>query len=135
MCTHIHTHTNTVMKYDKILYALHTCGLFTTMWPIDSRAGKFKTFFYNVLWFIYILNMINQHYMIITSLLLIYQEDFLKTMKLLLELIFAMEILFNLLYSKMQRKRLQVNYLFNLILLFYPFIYSKTPLEIKREYF
>lgn len=110
------------MEYDKLLHALHMCGLFTTIWPLDSKAGKFKSFSYNILWFIYTLNMINQYYLMTESILPTYRKDFINTMKTLVELIFSTEIIFNLLYCRMQRKRLQVNTPCNFISLFFSFI-------------
>lgn len=97
------------MKYDKLLHVLHICGLFTTVWPLDSKAGKFKILSYNVLWFIYTLNMIIQYYLVTKSIFPAYRKDFINTMKTLVELIYNTEVIFNFLYCKMQRKRLQVN--------------------------
>lgn len=104
------------MEYDKLLHVLHICGLFTTVWPLDSKAGKFKTFSYNVLWFIYTLNMITLYYLMAKSVA-VYREDFINTMKTLVELIYNTEVIFNLFYCRMHRKRLQVNIPCNLILL------------------
>lgn len=117
------------MEYNKLLHVLHICGLLTTVWPLHSKAGKFKTFSYNVLWFIYTLNMISLCYLMVKSLI-VNREDFINTMKTLVELIYTMEIIFNLFYCRMQRKRLQVNIPNNLILLVY-FSFNKTQLEIK----
>lgn len=97
------------MKYDKLLHVLHICGLFTTIWPLNFKAGKLKTFSYNVLWFIYTLNMIILFFFITKSILPAYRKDFINTMKTLVELIYNAEVIFNFFYCKMQRKRLQVN--------------------------
>lgn len=97
------------MKYDKLLHTLHICGLFTTIWPLDSKAGKLKIFFYNVLWFIYTLNMIILYYLMTKSILPAYRKDFINTMKTLVELIHNTEVIFNFFYCRVQRKRLQVN--------------------------
>lgn len=101
-------HINILMKYDKLLHTLHLCGLFTAIWPLDSKAGKFKIFSYNVLWFIYTLNTIILYYLITKSILPAYQKDFIDTIKTLVELIYNTEVIFNFFYCRVRRKRLQV---------------------------
>lgn len=100
---------NIFANYDKLLYAIRVWGIFTTIWPLDSKTGKLKIFFYQMFWCICLVNMTNQCYLLFIKILFPFdQKDFVNMLKTVVELVFSAEAVFNLLYCRIRRQQLQV---------------------------
>lgn len=101
---------NIFVNYDKLLYAIRIWRMFTAIWPLHSEAGKLKTFFYQIFWCICLVNMTNQCYLLFISIFPFERSDFVNMLKTVVELVISAEAVFNLLYCRIRRQRLQVNY-------------------------
>lgn len=100
------------ISYDRLLVMLRIWGVYTAIWPLDFKDEKLKIFFYQIFWCVCLVHMTNQCYFLIKNIFLSDQGDFVNTMKTMVELIFSVETVFNLLYCKIRRQQLQVNTVF-----------------------
>lgn len=102
---------NIFVNYNKLLHTIHIWGMFTAIWPLDSEAGKFKTSLYQIFWCICLVNMTNQCYLLFINIIFPFERyDFVNMLKTIVELVVSAEAVFNLLYCKIRRQQLQVNY-------------------------
>lgn len=94
------------IKIHHVLYILQICGTFTCTWPPESTAGKREIFLRDLGWILAILNVLGSLPLLILGAC--YSEDVIQMMKALSELTALTEVLFNLIFCRIERSRLQV---------------------------
>lgn len=112
---------STFVGHDKLIHVLRVYGILATIWPLDPKTGKFKALFYKILWCVYVTNGFIEMIALLMSTSL-RQNDVVYITKILVEITCYFEVTFNVLYCKMQEKRLQVNTSSNLIINLHLFI-------------
>jgi len=95
---------------DRMIRVLRICGTYYTIWPLNSEDGKLKTLICKYVWWFYTLNILNQSLLTVNGI--IQQKGFVNILKSMLETMYTFEIVFTLIYCRIQRKQLQVNTLF-----------------------
>lgn len=97
------------MNFDALLYAIRVWGTLTAIWPLGFKAEKLKIIFYKIFWYIHVVNMTSQCYLLTKGIFPFNRKDFVNTMKTVVELAFSLEVVFNLIHCRIQKRQLQVN--------------------------